>query len=573
MTSRARITRRGAARVSTGWDGKEVVPDSEEEYEKALALAENKESNVIEISSDEDEPLNSRGRAQDPSLKLPGAWFEDATPRRGSSSPSKTGRPTPRTLGTPTSSKKTTTTPSRKPNVPQHPGTPTSSKKKANVPHHPRTPVSSKKIAPPQISQRISEDATEDQVVVTPPTRKVPAKRTPSPRKPARKGLEVYAIADDSDDDVEFVSGPTPTHSPRPTHRKTNPPARQRVLSSEETGETSDSLDTSSSVAGSVSTRSSYDATCSDKYARHYNPPPNLRVPSVKPWGRDRPRNDKEMIAFAKHREEERVAYCVTYAYQVYQYLNRRVFDNRLPPLGEIDLKWSRRLNTTAGRARFHRNREGQEHSEIELATKILDADDRIRNTLSHEMCHLACWIIDDQINESHGPLFNKWARLVEKRDSDIEIKIEHTYDITYKFKWRCLDCDGITGRHTKSLDPTVKRCKFCKVGQLVADFDEPMVSKQKAAPQASPRRPVPRPASPVFIDLSVDSSDEEEDEESPSVSFVQKEIYVVEDSNNDNEDTTITNLAKRFGGITIAHNVCSHARAKFSQRVVKSSH
>ena len=34
---------------------------------------------------------------------------------------------------------------------------------------------------------------------------------------------------------------------------------------------------------------------------------------------------------------------------------------------------------------------------------------ERIRNTLSHEMCHLATWIIDKEINEHHGPNFKKW--------------------------------------------------------------------------------------------------------------------------------------------------------------------
>lgn len=34
---------------------------------------------------------------------------------------------------------------------------------------------------------------------------------------------------------------------------------------------------------------------------------------------------------------------------------------------------------------------------------------ERIRNTLSHEMCHLACWIIDEAPTENHGALFKRW--------------------------------------------------------------------------------------------------------------------------------------------------------------------
>jgi predicted SprT family Zn-dependent metalloprotease len=33
---------------------------------------------------------------------------------------------------------------------------------------------------------------------------------------------------------------------------------------------------------------------------------------------------------------------------------------------------------------------------------------DKLRNTLVHEMCHAATWIIDNDA-ESHGPTFKKW--------------------------------------------------------------------------------------------------------------------------------------------------------------------
>lgn len=34
---------------------------------------------------------------------------------------------------------------------------------------------------------------------------------------------------------------------------------------------------------------------------------------------------------------------------------------------------------------------------------------ERIRNTLSHEMCHLACWLISDAPDEQHGSIFKSW--------------------------------------------------------------------------------------------------------------------------------------------------------------------
>src|ERR1700728_3327940 len=43
-------------------------------------------------------------------------------------------------------------------------------------------------------------------------------------------------------------------------------------------------------------------------------------------------------------------------------------------------------------------------HSEIFL--------ERIRNTLSHEMCHLACWVIDGELTEAHGSIWRGWLVL-----------------------------------------------------------------------------------------------------------------------------------------------------------------
>ena len=72
------------------------------------------------------------------------------------------------------------------------------------------------------------------------------------------------------------------------------------------------------------------------------------------------------------------------------------------------------------------RSREGVQTTSIELAVKILTSEgqcrlfamtarsrplgaERIRNTLSHEMCHLACWIISNEPTENHGNIFKGW--------------------------------------------------------------------------------------------------------------------------------------------------------------------
>jgi hypothetical protein len=60
------------------------------------------------------------------------------------------------------------------------------------------------------------------------------------------------------------------------------------------------------------------------------------------------------------------------YAQALFDELNAFVFGGELPA---VKLIWSKRLLTTAGRAKWHRSKAGVDTTEIELATKILDCD------------------------------------------------------------------------------------------------------------------------------------------------------------------------------------------------------
>lgn len=82
--------------------------------------------------------------------------------------------------------------------------------------------------------------------------------------------------------------------------------------------------------------------------------------------------------------------------------LDSTVFSHRLPP--SLRIIWSKRLNTTAGRASWRRTKDsaGQvvgTSAEVELATKVVDDEDKLRNTLAHELCHIAAYAIDGQLN------------------------------------------------------------------------------------------------------------------------------------------------------------------------------
>lgn len=45
----------------------------------------------------------------------------------------------------------------------------------------------------------------------------------------------------------------------------------------------------------------------------------------------------------------------------------------------------------------------------LELSPKILNTLQRLRTTLSHEMCHVAAWLLDQEWKAPHGPAFWRW--------------------------------------------------------------------------------------------------------------------------------------------------------------------
>ncbi|RPD58434.1 hypothetical protein L227DRAFT_505373 [Lentinus tigrinus ALCF2SS1-6] len=178
------------------------------------------------------------------------------------------------------------------------------------------------------------------------------------------------------------------------------------------------------------------------------------------------------------------------YAQAFFNEMNQTVFGGEIP--AETKLEWSKRLLTTAGRAHWKRTKEGVHVTSILLAEKILDCDERIRNTLSHEMCHLACWIINNAPTENHGSLFKSWAQKVMRKRPDIEVTTKHNYDIKYKYEWKCAKCSKIYGRHSKSINPEEHACGVCKEGQLVPQFESrraPKTPKPKADSQNAAAR------------------------------------------------------------------------------------
>ncbi|KAK2738562.1 hypothetical protein FQN57_006985 [Myotisia sp. PD_48] len=127
-------------------------------------------------------------------------------------------------------------------------------------------------------------------------------------------------------------------------------------------------------------------------------------------------------------------------------------------------------------------------HATIELAEKIIDSEDRLLNTLAHEYCHLANFMISKVHDKPHGASFKAWAKKCKDAldlhplyAGKVEINTKHSYLINYKYMWSCIKCDQKYGRHSKSIDPTKSRCGKCSSGELVQVKPKPRGIGNKA--------------------------------------------------------------------------------------------
>ena len=123
-----------------------------------------------------------------------------------------------------------------------------------------------------------------------------------------------------------------------------------------------------------------------------------------------------------------------------FQEFNAAVFDSKLP--GDMEVTWNARLLKTAGVTKMARLSGGVREATIELSVKVLDCHERLRTvrccfaraamttptvppsltptwgfpqTLLHEMCHAAAWLIDGVSRPPHGRVF-KYEAVVRIR-------------------------------------------------------------------------------------------------------------------------------------------------------------
>lgn len=123
----------------------------------------------------------------------------------------------------------------------------------------------------------------------------------------------------------------------------------------------------------------------------------------------------------------------------LYAEYNREYFDNELP---SIEVVWSKRLATTAGRAHYKFRGGKRVATKIDLSYKLFKAHDfdkeKLKQTMLHEMVHV--WMYQEHNESGHGPKFQrKMDEIVGERESHTY----HSYDVTSVKKKRRtkIDC------------------------------------------------------------------------------------------------------------------------------------
>ncbi|KAL8951677.1 MAG: hypothetical protein Q9222_002357 [Ikaeria aurantiellina] len=149
---------------------------------------------------------------------------------------------------------------------------------------------------------------------------------------------------------------------------------------------------------------------------------------------------------------------------------------------GGVKLIWSKKLQSTAGRANWKREAirskdangnpsttKSRHHATIELAEKVIDDEDRLINVIAHEYCHLLNFMISNVKDNPHGREFKAWAQKCSAAFAHrgVHVTTKHSYQIVYKYIWSCHHCDAEYKRHSKSIDPAKHSCGKCK-GKLV---------------------------------------------------------------------------------------------------------
>ncbi|KAK5937602.1 hypothetical protein PMZ80_010222 [Knufia obscura] len=399
-----------------------------------------------------------------------------------------------------------------------------------------------------------------------------PSKRnTEAARSPHRQSMDAFwdhNVVNEWHD--TFSPKKAPTFSPRK-----NPLARFNLYADDDLSEQENSQPTT------TSSQDPFD-TSSDSLPSPCDSPTKSRSPSklsALKTEQSRLREEKKAkLAAKKAFDSEKETMATTLLLTLDKHITSSKISTMSASTGGIKVIWSKTLRSTAGRANWKRTVtkasgspvKGNPDSlavdrqpgvvvshfaSIELAEKIIDRPERLVNTLAHEFCHLANFMVSNVRDQPHGTSFKRWGQKVTsflsssvaRKESGYrpewkacEVSTKHSYVVETKYLWVCAGrpagtqrqtltqrmlnieveredeegCGAEYGRHSRSIDIEKQRCGRCK-GFLV---------QVRPAPRgvgASPRK------SPVKRGLR--SIREESHESGSGVEGLEKLMEVVE--------------------------------------------
>jgi len=118
---------------------------------------------------------------------------------------------------------------------------------------------------------------------------------------------------------------------------------------------------------------------------------------------------------------------------------NNLFFDGQLPLENKVQFSWGTKMQRNGGQTKFYPR---TNFCEVLLNRKLLNSDQKINDTLLHEMCHLAVIFIECDRYGGHGPLWRKWVELVNEKARplglNIQITEKHFYPVIYPFTYIC---------------------------------------------------------------------------------------------------------------------------------------
>eukprot|EP01036_Dinobryon_divergens_P022368 gene22368-30617_t len=152
----------------------------------------------------------------------------------------------------------------------------------------------------------------------------------------------------------------------------------------------------------------------------------------------------------------------------MFQSFNETVFNNQLPEM--LSISWNTRLVKTAGLTHCKEIKESNNNiitrqASIEISVKVVDSKRRLHETLLHELCHAAAWLLDGAHKPPHGAVFRKWADKVEQVYPDTVVSTCHSYNIFRPHVFLCTSdiCGQEYSRHSKKgLDTDRSLCGKC---------------------------------------------------------------------------------------------------------------